>query len=156
MPSKDLPTLLQRWRDAEMQWEHTPIHDAAGGALRRAVVDAWREYNAAAGTFGEDEIVLLADDTMTYVAVFGPTERVLGWPTEALVGQPIAAVTPPESLDLMAAAWSEFITRGELEGQYQLLARNGSRVTTHFRARAHQPLPGTHLSRHRVVHEPDD
>ena len=149
--TRDLPALLRRWRDAEMLWEQTPIEEDTGGALRRAVLDAWREYNEAAGTFNDDEIVLLADDTMTYVAAFGATERVLGWSTDALVGLPIAAVTPPESLDLMASSWTEFMTKGELEGQYQLLARDGTRVTTHFRARAHQPLPGTHLARHRVL-----
>jgi PAS domain-containing protein len=151
MPSQDLPALLRRWRDAEMKWEQTPIRDDAMGELRRSVVEAWRDYNAAAGTFGEDEIVLLADDTMTYVAVFGPTERVLGWSCDALVGQPISAVTPPDSVDLMAASWAEFMSRGELEGQYSFLARDGSRVTTQYRARAHQPLPGTHLSRHRIL-----
>jgi PAS domain-containing protein len=151
MPTKDLAALLQRWRDAEMRWQQTAIDDDAHVALRRAVVEAWREYNAAAGTFGEDEIVLLADDTMTYVAAFGPTDRVLGWSNEALVGLPIAAVTPPESIDLMAAEWSVFTARGELEGEYELLARDGRRVTTHFRARAHQPLPGTHLSRHWIL-----
>jgi PAS domain-containing protein len=156
MASQDLPMLLRRWRDAETQWAQTPIHDDAIGRLRRSVIEAWRDYNAAAGTFGEDEIVLLADDTMTYVAVFGPTERVLGWASDALVGQPIAAVTPPDSVDLMAAAWAEFTSRGELEGQYPLLARDGSRVMTQFRARAHQPLPGAHLSRHWIVAAPSE
>jgi len=155
MATKDLPRLLRQWRDAEMRWAQTPVDDEAQGDLRRSVVEAWREYNSAAGTFGEDEIVLLADDTMTYVSVFGPTERVLGWSNEALVGRPIAAVTPPDSMELMASEWSAFTSRGELEGQYPLLARDGSRVMTHFRARAHQPLPGTHLSRHWVLAEPD-
>jgi len=134
-----------------MAWGRTAIHDDAGGALRRVVVEAWREYNAAAGAFDEDEIVLVADDTMHYVAVFGPTERLLGWPGDSLVGRPISAVTPPESLELMAADWSEFSMRGELEGQYPLLARDGRRVATKFRARAHQPLPGIHVSRHWIV-----
>ena len=156
MASQNLPALLMRWRDAEVQWGRTPIHDNAAGALRRAVIDAWQAYNTAAGSFGDDEIVLVADDTMTYVAVFGPTERTLGWTSESLVGQPIAAVTPPDSIELMAASWAEFNLRGELEGEYPLLARDGSRVMTAFRARAHQPLPGAHLSRHWIVAAPSE
>jgi len=156
MASQNLPALLMRWRDAEAQWGRTPIHDDAAGALRRAVIDAWQEYNTAAGTFGENEIVLLADDTMSYVAVFGPAERILGWTTESLVGRPISSVTPPDSIELMAASWAEFSLRGELEGQYPLLARDGRRVMTTFRARAHQPLPGVHLSRHWVADEATD
>src|SRR4029078_878465 len=91
MPSRNVPTLLRRWRDAEMEWGRTAIHDDAGGALRRVVVEAWREYNAAAGAFDEDEIVLVADDTMHYVAVFGPTERLLAWPSDFLGGGPRCA-----------------------------------------------------------------
>jgi len=156
MASQNLPALLMLWRDAEVQWGRTPIGEDAGGKLRRAVIDAWQEYNTAAGTFGDDEIVLLADDTMTYVAVFGPTDRLLGWTSESLVGQPIAAVTPPDSIEFMAASWAEFNLRGELEGQYPLLARDGRRVVTKFRARAHQPVPGVHLSRHWVGEEVTD
>src|SRR4029079_3466219 len=105
MASQNLPALLMRWRDAEAQWGRTPIHDDAAGALRRAVIDAWQEYNTAAGTFGENEIVLLADDTSTCVAWCGPAERILGWTTESLVGRPISSVTPPDSIELMAASW---------------------------------------------------
>lgn len=153
MSSGRLADLLQRWREAEMRWERTP-HDAdANGEVRRAVIDAWRAYNEAAGSLGEDEMVLVADDSMAYVAVFGPTERVLGWPCDALVGRSISEVTPPESMALMEAHWSEFMTRGRLEGTYPLLTRDGGRVMTRFHARAHHPLPGFHTSRLWTVDE---
>jgi PAS domain-containing protein len=107
-----------------------------------------------AGSFEKDEIVLVADDTMTYVAVFGPTEQVFGRPSEELVGRHMSSVTPPESLAQMDASWSEFAAQGRLEGTYPLLARDGRRVMTRFRARAHHPVPGDHTSRLRAVGDP--
>jgi hypothetical protein len=51
---------------------------------------------------------------------------------------------------MMAASWADFMARGQLEGAYSLLARDGRRIEASFRARAHHPLPGYHLSRLRL------
>ena len=147
MRNTKLSELLYAWREAEARLDHTSVEDPEHDAVGRAVVSAWAAYNREAGTLADDEIVLVTDGSMTYVAVFGPTERVLGWPSDELVGRAIADVTPPESMALMEASWAEFLMRGWLEGSYPLLARDRRVVMTRFRARAHHPIPGYHTSR---------
>jgi PAS domain-containing protein len=117
--------------------------------LRRAVLTAWEAYNRAADAFAEDEFILVADDSMTYVGAFGPTESLLGWTNEELTGRTIADVTPPDALDVMDSSWRAFVMAGRLEGVYPLQTRDGRIRLTRFTARAHHPIAGLHVSRHR-------
>jgi PAS domain-containing protein len=148
----DLPVLLSRWRQAEARWEEAHVDAPDMPDLRLDVLASWEAYNRAAGAFAEDELILVADDSMTYVGVFGPTEVMLGWTNEELKGRTIADVTPPDALDLMDASWRAFVMAGRLEGVYPLWTRDQRILASRFTARAHHPVAGLHLSRHR----PDD
>jgi PAS domain-containing protein len=149
MSRPDLPPLLAAWRQAEGRWDATPLDDPSMPEIRRAVLRAWETYNRAAGSIAEDEVLLVADDTMTYVEAFGPTEAMLGWTNRELAGRTIADVTPTDALDLMDASWRAFVMAGRLEGLYPLRARDGRVVLSSFTARAHHPIAGLHVSRHR-------
>jgi len=149
MTRPDLPALLSTWRRAEARWEQARVDAPDMPDLRQGVLIAWEAYNRAAGAFGEDEFLLVADDSMTYVGVFGPTEALLGWTNEELTGRMIADVTPPDALDLMDASWRAFVMAGRLEGVYPLWTRDQRIIATRFTARAHHPVAGLHLSRHR-------
>jgi len=151
MTHHDLPALLSRWRQAEVRWEQARVDAPDMPDLRRGVLVAWEAYNRAAGAFADDEFILVADDSMTYVGVFGPTEATLGWTNEELTGRTIADVTPPDALDLMDASWREFVMAGRLEGVYPLWTRDHRIIASRFTARAHHPVAGLHLSRHRPV-----
>jgi PAS domain-containing protein len=149
MTRPPLSALLTSWRQAELRWEQTAVDAADMPEVRRAVLDAWESYNRAAGAFAEDEFVLVADDSMTYVGVFGPTAAMLGWTNEELTGRTIADLTPVDALDLMDASWQAFVIAGRLEGIYPLRTHDGRTITTRFTARAHHPVAGLHVSRHR-------
>ena len=150
MAATDLPALLGAWRQAEATWERTPMGDPSMPEVRRAVLRAWEAYNRVAGTIAADEILLIADDTMTYVDVFGPSEALLGWTNAELTGRTIADLTPTDATDLMEASWREFVMAGRLEGTYPLRTRDGGIVLSQYTARAHHPIAGLHVSRHRV------
>ena len=149
MAHPDLSALLSSWRRAEARWEEAHVDDLDMPDLRLAVLTAWEAYNRAAGAFADDEFILVADDSMTYVGVFGPTEAMLGWTNEELTGRSIADVTPPDALDLMDASWRAFVMAGRLEGVYPLWTRDQRIMSSRFTARAHHPVAGLHLSRHR-------
>ena len=148
MLSRELPRLLAAWREAESVWEQTAQDDPELEATREAVLRAWEAYNRAAGSFDAEEIVLVADDHQRYVAVFGPTEALLGWSNDELTGTWIADLTPVDAMEQMDAAWSAFVMAGRLEGTYPLRTAAGGTVMTGFRARAHHPVNGLHVSRH--------
>ena len=148
MTSRDLPRLLADWRTAEAAWERTPQDDPAIEDARAAVLRAWEAYNRAAGSFDTDEIVLVADNEQRYVAVFGPTQHLLGRSNAELTGKEISDVTPAEALAQMETAWRAFVTAGVLEGDYPLQHADGTILPTRFRARAHHPVNGLHVSRH--------
>jgi PAS domain-containing protein len=149
MARPNLAALLSVWRQAEARWEHARLDDPDLPHHRLAVLTAWESYNRAAGAFAEDEVVLVADDSMTYVGVFGPTEAMLGWTNDELRGRTIADITPPDSVELMETSWRDFVMAGRLEGVYPLWTRDGRIVVSRFTAWAHRPVAGLHLSRHR-------
>jgi PAS domain-containing protein len=150
---RELSRLLREWREAEQRWE-VAAGSGDGDGARREVLRAWLAYNAAAGSFTPDEIVLLADDRLNVVSAYGPTASVLRYEPDALVGRSILELTPPEAEGEATATWQTLLRVGQLEGRYPLRRADGTLVMTRLVARAHHPLPGLHASRHRALEEP--
>jgi PAS domain-containing protein len=151
LPGQELQRLLNLWREAELRWEATPADDPAIVDARRDVLSTWHAYNRAAGTLQSDEVVLVADDSMTYVEAFGPTDATLGWTNAGLVGKKIADVTPLDELDAMDESWRTFVMAGRLEGTYRLRTADGQVRHARFVARSHYPVAGLHVSRIRLI-----
>lgn len=151
VPGQELQRLLGLWREAELRWEATSADDVAIVDARREVLLAWEAYNRAAGTVQPDEIVLVADDSMTYVEAFGPTDATLGWTNAELIGRRIADLTPIDQLALMDESWRAFVMAGRLEGTYRLRTATGQVREARFAARSHYPVAGLHVSRIRLV-----
>lgn len=151
MRATQVREVLQSWRDAERRWEATHPDDPDYEWVRNAVAEPWLAYQEASGSVGPDELVLVADDHMRYVAANETAHRVLGYPSGALIGRSIADVTAPEAVEAAADTWATFLRLGRLDGEYRLIAADGTTVDVVYLARAHQPVGGLHVSRLRVV-----
>ncbi|MFP5350512.1 MAG: PAS domain S-box protein, partial [Gammaproteobacteria bacterium] len=91
------------------------------------------------------DAILLADDAGRYVDANPAALALLGYTREQLLEQTVASLSPPERREAFAQAWSDFRARGEQSGEYELVRRDGGRVTLAYRAVANI-LPGLHLS----------
>jgi len=143
--------LLQSWREAERRWEAMSPDDPDYVRTRNAVAQPWLAYQEASGSVGSDELVLVADDAMRYVAANETAHRALGYPPGALIGRSIEDVTPPGRAEDAAATWATFLRLGRLDGQYRLVAAGGAVLELEYIARAHLPVAGLHVSKLRVI-----
>jgi PAS domain S-box-containing protein len=89
------------------------------------------------------DAMLLADDDSRYVDANPAACRLLQRPLNELLGMRVGDVTPA-GVDV-DALWREFLTRGELRGEYVLQRPDRSTVDVEFHATANV-LPGRHLS----------
>ncbi|HET7725699.1 MAG TPA: PAS domain-containing protein [Candidatus Limnocylindrales bacterium] len=151
MRATQVREVLQSWRDAERRWEATHPDDPDYEQVRNAVAEPWLAYQEASGSVAADELVLVADDRMRYVAANETAHRVLGYPSGGLIGRSIADVTAPGDVEAAAAAWATFLRLGRLDGEYRLVTADGRAVPVVYLARAHQPVAGLHVSRLRVI-----
>ena len=149
--SRSIPELLARWRDAERRWEQTAPDDPGSDDARRHVLDTWLAYQEAAGYLAQEEMVLVADDRMRYVAANSEAHRVLGYPVGGIAGRSVADITHPTDQAALQAAWDEFLRSGRLDGEYVLYRRDGTMLRATFVARAHLPIAGLHTSRLRPI-----
>jgi len=148
MAHPPLHGLLDAWRTAEQRWDRS-TNDADRAAAQQAVLEAWLAYNEASGSHGPDEIVLVVDESMICVAATGPTDSVLGRSASDLMGRTVFDLAAGEEQDRIGPAWEDLLRSGRLTGSLTLRGRDGSPVRTTFTARAHHPLPGLRVSRHR-------
>lgn len=146
-----IPNMLAAWRDAERRWERMLPEDPEFGSARLAVLQAWFAYQESVGYLAPDELVLVADDEMRYVAANARAHEVLGYGPGGMVGLRVADITPPAESDAMQASWDAFRRIGRLDGPYELRRSDGETVSATFTARAHFPVAGLHTSRLRLA-----
>ena len=72
---------------------------------------------------------------------------ILGYAPKELVGRKIESVVAGGAGVDPAQDWQRFLIDGRQEGEYSMLDRDGGAVRLRYRARAHHPIPGYHLSR---------
>lgn len=153
MSAPKVPELLRAWRDADRRWEATSPDDPGYAAVRQNVLIAWMRYQEAAGSFGDSEIVLVADDDLRYVAANRNAERLLGFDEGEILGKTVADLTPDRDAGQVADLWKEFILAGRQDGHYTLRTKGGGLVRATYFARAHFPVATLHTSRLRVLPE---
>ncbi len=97
--------------------------------------------------------IFVLDDDLRIVDITASAAATMGWPSEDLVGRPIAEVsrTPPES---RAALWRTFIEQGTLEGESAWLVPPVGDVMVRYVARRDVPVPGRHTVLVRRWNEP--
>jgi PAS domain S-box-containing protein len=142
---------LQAWRDAERRWERTSPDDPSYISVRDEVLARWLQYQEAAGSIADDEVVLVVDDAMRYIAANETAHRLLGYEAGHIIGKSITDLTPPADADVTARLWDEFRIAGRQDGDYVLCAKDGKRLPMRYTARAHFPVANLHTSKLRPV-----
>ena len=151
MADRRIPDLLEAWREAERRWEDTRPDDPAYDDVRSDVLSAWMAYQQAVGSVDREEVVLVADNDMRYVAANEAAHRVLGYVDGEIVGRTVSDLTIRMERDRAVELWRDFRLAGRQDGEYVLLARNGSALPARYTARAHFPVADLHTSRLTVI-----
>jgi PAS domain S-box-containing protein len=147
MPSSVIAELLASWRAAEREWESTSPTAPTFREASVAVLRAWLAYQAATEPTEPGSFALVADDDHTYVAVSAGVTAALGYEPAELLGRRIEDIAAPDLVALTPDRWRAFLADGRQDGEFRLIAKDGSTVSVGFQARAHHPIPGYHLSR---------
>ena len=137
---------LEAWREAERRWERPGSADRVR-ARALDVIAAWAAFQDASLPADTDELMLVTDDTSTYVAATKGAQRVLGYQPVELIGHTIADLAAPDLRGATPAQWSAFVLAGRQDGTFRLRAKDGREIALRFQARAHHPIPGFHMSR---------
>jgi HTH-type transcriptional regulator, bacterioopsin transcriptional activator and related proteins len=89
--------------------------------------------------------MLLSDDDRRYVDANPAACRLLGLPSELIVGKTIDDFTPPEMRHRVDEMWRAFREQGTQSGEYELMQPDGGRLRCQYSATA-DIEPGCHLS----------
>ena len=113
--SSETERLLSAWREAERRLRATSRRErrAALGDLAQA----WLAYELAVGTYGPEEIVLVADDWRRYVAASPTALRYLELDAQEIAGLKIDDVTSPADRQLMRQLWMRSFGRAAPRGR---------------------------------------
>ncbi len=147
MTTPTITQALNSWRAAERRREATDPDDPMFRAASIELVSAWLDYQVAMEGFEPGSFVLVTDDEHRYVAVGGDVKAVLGYEPKDLVGRQIEEIAAPDLAPSTPTDWQRFIAEGRQEGTYRILRFDGREVSVRFKAQAHHPIRGYHVSR---------
>jgi PAS domain S-box-containing protein len=97
--------------------------------------------------------LFLIDDARRYVFVNEPAAQLLGVPAEEVVGRSVADFTPPELLPALERIWADFKRHGAVQGPYEVLRGDGSRLLIEYRGTRNFG-PGQHVIAARAITAP--
>ncbi len=97
--------------------------------LTAAPVDQYHSHPELEGSY-----VAFVSSDRRYVAVTDGVCRLLGYSREELLAKKIDDVTAPELQPAVPATFKEYVQQGHLQGEYTLLAKDGSRVAILYEA----------------------
>lgn len=147
MPTSAVAELLASWRAAERAWEAMSPEAPGFREVSIAVLRAWLAYQVATEPAEPGSFALVADDDHRYVAISAGVTAVLGYEPAELLGRLIDDIAAPDLAAATPDRWRAFLAEGRQDGEFRLIAKDGSVVPVRFQARAHYPIPGFHLSR---------
>jgi DNA-binding CsgD family transcriptional regulator len=125
----------------------------AAKSIENGTLDAERAFQAGLQGLSRDagrlwasslDALVVVDDERRYIRVNARAERLLGAPAHKILRSRLEHFTPREQLPRMLRSWRELHQRGRLEGDYELLKDDGSRVMIEFCA-IRGFRPGEHL-----------
>jgi PAS domain S-box-containing protein len=143
--------LLEEWREAERRWEATPSDDPDFEDVRVEVLRAWMAYQAAIGGHDGDEVILVADNAMRYVAANEAAARTLGYSIDEIMGMTVTDISLADHQERAIELWERFRLSGRQEGEYVVRSRTGAHIRARYLARAHHPVADFHTSRMTVI-----
>jgi len=91
------------------------------------------------------DAIILADDNMRIIDINEAACQLLGYSFEELYMKSIDFITPNQFIDTDHAEWNRFISKGKLEGEFNLQHKSGERRIIEYRA-VTNIMPGIHLS----------
>src|ERR1700674_121230 len=83
------------------------------------------------------EYVVFVDANRRYVEVTDGVCQLLGYRREELLAKTIDDITAPELRSQVSETFRQYIAKGGLEGQYNLLAKDGRRVPIRYQAKVY-------------------
>jgi len=95
------------------------------------------------------DAILMANDEQRFVEANPAACLLLGYTREELIKFRIGDLTPPANLQFLPEIWRQFMAEGRLSGEYLLVCKDGSLVTTEFRAVANI-VRGLHMA---ILHD---
>jgi PAS domain S-box-containing protein len=125
----------------------------AAKSLENGALDAEQAFQTALQGLSRDagrlwasslDALVVVDDERRYIRVNARAERLLGAPAHKILRSRLEHFTPREHLPRMLRSWRELHQRGRLEGDYELLKDDGSRVMIELCA-IRGFRPGEHL-----------
>src|SRR5258708_36110577 len=125
----------------------------AAESMENGALDAEQAFRTALEGLSRDagrrwasslDALAVVDDERRYVRVNERMERLLGAPAHRILRSRLEHFTPREHLPRMLRSWRELRERGRLEGDYEVLRDDGSRVVIDFCA-IRGLRPGEHL-----------
>jgi PAS domain-containing protein len=140
------------WRDAEAIAElgGLPGEPAAreewAGFFETWELGGYDALTRIAPRGGSEPALLLTDNDRRYVFATAAAGRLIGRSVGRILGERVEMFTSPGRLDRIDGLWASFLTDGSLEGEHELMGRDGSVQSVRFAARANTPWPGCHTS----------
>jgi PAS domain S-box-containing protein len=125
----------------------------AAEPMKNGSVDAEQAFRTALQGLSRDagrlwasslDALAVVDDERRYVRVNERAERLLGAPADKILRSRLEHFTPREHWPKMLRNWRELQQRGRVDGDYEVLQDNGSRVVIEFCA-IRGFRPGEHL-----------
>jgi PAS domain S-box-containing protein len=95
------------------------------------------------------DAILMANDEQRFVEANPAACSLLGYTRKELIRFRVGDLTPPSNLQFLPELWRQFMSVGMLSGEYSLVCKNGSLVTTEFRAVANI-VSGLHMA---ILHD---
>ena len=113
---------------------------ACSGSCLASLVIAHEARRAGSGV-----ALIVADDRGRYIAANDSAASLTGYEPQELTRLSVWDIAPSPSVAVAQELWSQFIRRGNQEGQYELRRRSGEHVRAQYVAVANI-APGLHLS----------
>jgi PAS domain-containing protein len=138
------------WRAAERVLSTTPRESPAYHDALVAVVEAWLRYEERRPG-SPNELILIADDDRTFLAVSNSVEATLGYAPAELLGKRVDDIVHLPPRQTFDGRWDEFRTAGREVSVVALAGRDGAILFAEYDAIADSPAVGCHTSRLRVI-----
>ncbi len=141
-----------------LRFTGAPIHDETGklvGVLAMCTDDTERKYNEARYETlfsASQDGILIVNDEGIYLDVNQSLCNLLKTSREQLIGSPFLPFIPPDRHADAQAALQQLASTGHYEGEFPLLASDGSIVELEWRSIANF-IPGLHCCMARDVRE---
>jgi len=85
----------------------------------------------------DGDYVVFVDANRRYVEVTDGVCRLLGYSREELLTKTIDDIAAPELRPQVSETFREYVSQGELEGNYSIVAKDGSRIPIRYQAKVY-------------------